>query len=218
MLQFARIGHSSCKPFCSALRTTPGAASPPSCCLALSFRLCSASYSGPAFNSKACLCRMDAYEKLEKIGEGTYGKVYKAREKNSGALVALKKTRLEVPCSLCPLCPPLRSGRVCLASHAHWIVACWVPIASSMMGCWRRSHAACSSKADGPAACAHCRTSDHVWQTAVGSSLCSVPVTLSSCSSPPPAARDTWLLSLVPQPLDCCTDATSTCLLHMQQA
>ncbi len=73
---------------------------------------CSASYSGPASNSKACLCRMDAYEKLEKIGEGTYGKVYKAREKNSGALVALKKTRLEVPCSLCPLCPPLRSGRV----------------------------------------------------------------------------------------------------------
>eukprot|EP00891_Asterochloris_glomerata_P008682 jgi/Astpho2/8682/e_gw1.00128.89.1_t len=39
---------------------------------------------------------MDAYEKLEKIGEGTYGKVYKAREKNSGALVALKKTRLEM--------------------------------------------------------------------------------------------------------------------------
>ena len=39
---------------------------------------------------------MDQYEKLEKIGEGTYGKVYKAREKNTGKLVALKKTRLEV--------------------------------------------------------------------------------------------------------------------------
>ena len=38
---------------------------------------------------------MDQYEKLEKIGEGTYGKVYKAREKNTGNLVALKKTRLE---------------------------------------------------------------------------------------------------------------------------
>lgn len=39
---------------------------------------------------------MDNYEKLEKVGEGTYGKVYKARDKRSGQLVALKKTRLEM--------------------------------------------------------------------------------------------------------------------------
>ena len=41
---------------------------------------------------------MDQYEKLEKIGEGTYGKVYKARCQKTGQLVALKKTRLEVGC------------------------------------------------------------------------------------------------------------------------
>ncbi|KAH9759795.1 cyclin-dependent kinase B2-2 [Citrus sinensis] len=37
---------------------------------------------------------MDAFEKLEKVGEGTYGKVYRAREKATGKIVALKKTRL----------------------------------------------------------------------------------------------------------------------------
>ncbi|XP_068647430.1 cyclin-dependent kinase B2-2-like [Aristolochia californica] len=37
---------------------------------------------------------MDAYEKIEKVGEGTYGKVYKAREKTTGKIVALKKSRL----------------------------------------------------------------------------------------------------------------------------
>ena len=35
------------------------------------------------------------YTKIEKIGEGTYGVVYKARNKNTGQLVALKKIRLE---------------------------------------------------------------------------------------------------------------------------
>ncbi|XP_044486815.1 cyclin-dependent kinase B1-2 [Mangifera indica] len=39
---------------------------------------------------------MDKYEKLEKVGEGTYGKVYKAKDKTTGQLVALKKTRLEM--------------------------------------------------------------------------------------------------------------------------
>jgi cyclin-dependent kinase len=37
---------------------------------------------------------MDLYQKLEKVGEGTYGKVYKAKEKATGKIVALKKTRL----------------------------------------------------------------------------------------------------------------------------
>lgn len=39
---------------------------------------------------------MDAFQKVEKIGEGTYGVVYKARHKDSGQLVALKKIRLDL--------------------------------------------------------------------------------------------------------------------------
>lgn len=38
---------------------------------------------------------MEKYQKIEKIGEGTYGVVYKARNRLSGDLVALKKIRLE---------------------------------------------------------------------------------------------------------------------------
>ena len=38
---------------------------------------------------------MENFQKIEKIGEGTYGVVYKARDKISGRLVALKKIRLD---------------------------------------------------------------------------------------------------------------------------
>ncbi|XP_074578098.1 cyclin-dependent kinase B1-1-like isoform X1 [Curcuma longa] len=39
---------------------------------------------------------MDDYQKLEKIGEGAYGKVYKAQDKKTGQLVAIKKSRLQM--------------------------------------------------------------------------------------------------------------------------
>jgi serine/threonine protein kinase len=38
---------------------------------------------------------VSSFQKLEKIGEGTYGIVYKAKDKNTGKLVALKKIRPE---------------------------------------------------------------------------------------------------------------------------
>ncbi|MGH0129629.1 UNVERIFIED_CONTAM: hypothetical protein FKN15_044251 [Acipenser sinensis] len=38
---------------------------------------------------------MDDYVKIEKIGEGTYGVVYKGRHKATGQVVAMKKIRLE---------------------------------------------------------------------------------------------------------------------------
>jgi len=35
------------------------------------------------------------YEKVEQVGEGTYGQVYKARAKESGEIVALKRVRMD---------------------------------------------------------------------------------------------------------------------------
>jgi len=38
---------------------------------------------------------MDRYTKIEKVGEGTYGVVYKAKDNGTNQIVALKKIRLE---------------------------------------------------------------------------------------------------------------------------
>ena len=39
---------------------------------------------------------MENFQKIEKIGEGTYGIVYKAKDKITNQFVALKKIRLEI--------------------------------------------------------------------------------------------------------------------------
>ena len=39
--------------------------------------------------------QIERFKKVDKLGEGTYGVVYKAIDKNTGEIVALKKIRLE---------------------------------------------------------------------------------------------------------------------------
>jgi len=46
--------------------------------------------------------RLNEYKRIEKIGEGTYGIVYKAKHTPTGELVALKKIRLETDDEGCP--------------------------------------------------------------------------------------------------------------------
>uniref|UniRef100_A0A2P2L0L1 Cyclin-dependent kinase C-2-like n=1 Tax=Rhizophora mucronata TaxID=61149 RepID=A0A2P2L0L1_RHIMU len=45
----------------------------------------------PSWGSRS----VDCFEKLEQIGEGTYGQVYMAREIKTGEIVALKKIRMD---------------------------------------------------------------------------------------------------------------------------
>lgn len=47
---------------------------------------------------------MDRYQKIDKLGEGTYGIVYKAQHRHTGEVVALKRIRLDneeegIPCT-----------------------------------------------------------------------------------------------------------------------
>jgi len=46
-------------------------------------------------DSKGMNSIKERYEKLEKVGEGTYGVVYKSRDTQTKEIVALKKIRLE---------------------------------------------------------------------------------------------------------------------------
>ena len=57
--------------------------------------------SGPLFC--ALLMASQRYEKVEKIGEGTYGTVYKAKDRESGDIVALKIVRLDEDDEVCLL-------------------------------------------------------------------------------------------------------------------
>ena len=40
------------------------------------------------------MSQLDNYNKIEKVGEGTFGEVYKAIDKRTGEMVAIKRTKL----------------------------------------------------------------------------------------------------------------------------
>lgn len=44
---------------------------------------------------------LEKYQKIEKLGEGTYGIVYKAQDKVTGDIVALKRIRLDNDDEVC---------------------------------------------------------------------------------------------------------------------
>lgn len=72
--------------------------------------------------------KMEAYEKVEKIGEGTYGVVYKAKHVVSGDTIALKKIRLEQEDEGVP---PTAIREISLLKELHHvnIVRCvWSPV------------------------------------------------------------------------------------------
>ncbi|CAG5127436.1 unnamed protein product, partial [Candidula unifasciata] len=48
-------------------------------------------YQGPYFNSGGSAEKMEKYEKISKIGEGSYGVVFKCRNRETGQVVAIKK-------------------------------------------------------------------------------------------------------------------------------
>ncbi|XP_074560639.1 cyclin-dependent kinase G-2-like [Curcuma longa] len=81
----------------------------------------------PAQPSKRCInmlqgCRsVDEFERLNKIDEGTYGVVYRAKDKKTGEIVALKKVKMEKEKEGFPL-TSLREINILLSFHHPSIV------------------------------------------------------------------------------------------------
>ncbi|CAL0329728.1 unnamed protein product [Lupinus luteus] len=72
-------------------------------------------------NMLQCCRSVDEFERLNKIDEGTYGVVYRARDKKSGEIVALKKVKMEKEREGFPL-TSLREINILLSFHHRSIV------------------------------------------------------------------------------------------------
>ena len=65
-------------------------------------------------------CRsVSDFEKLNRIGEGTYGIVYRARDLKSGEIVALKKIRMEREKEGLPICSVREIGILMKLKHRY---------------------------------------------------------------------------------------------------
>ncbi|KAE9601102.1 putative protein-serine/threonine kinase CMGC-CDK-PITSLRE family [Lupinus albus] len=72
-------------------------------------------------NMLQCCRSVDEFERLNKIDEGTYGVVYRARDKKTGEIVALKKVKMEKEREGFPL-TSLREINILLSFHHRSIV------------------------------------------------------------------------------------------------
>jgi len=80
---------------------------------------------------------MEAYQKIEKVGEGTYGVVYKAKNRETGAIIALKKIRLEqedegVPSTGSSTHYP-RLKKIIIKSRRAAFTFCWCSLSCSLV-------------------------------------------------------------------------------------
>ena len=171
---------------------------------------------------------MEQYEKVEKIGEGTYGVVYKARHRLSGDTIALKKIRLEQEDEGVP---PTAIREISLLKELHHvnIVRCVATLghAASAVQAWRgaRQRTVCAAESwslPGNAAAVlsarstpgfhHPGFHEPVQRPRLGSSGCwgkaprdgglplTAPGTLLVPSGPPARARHLTPLPLPPRP------------------
>ena len=92
------------------------------------------------------ICCFLQYEKVEKIGEGTYGVVYKARDRLTNETIALKKIRLEAEDEGVPstaireiaLLKEMHHGNIVRSVlHRHSLTSCCLDLTHRMLGLCR---------------------------------------------------------------------------------